>query len=91
MKFSRRNGIRSTDSLCIIQQIRQILFRQVAIPNPIKPPPSKFSASSLTRNQISENVAALHLEEGEVIGEMRRGYLLGDRLLRPAMVKVAKA
>jgi len=28
--------------------------------------------------------------EGEVIGELRRGYLLGDRLLRPAMVKVAK-
>jgi molecular chaperone GrpE len=29
--------------------------------------------------------------EGEVIGEMRRGYMLGDKLLRPAMVKVAKA
>jgi molecular chaperone GrpE len=29
--------------------------------------------------------------EGEVIGELRRGYLIGDRLLRPAMVKVAKA
>ena len=29
--------------------------------------------------------------DGEVIEEMRRGYLLGDRLLRPAMVKVAKA
>jgi molecular chaperone GrpE len=29
--------------------------------------------------------------EGEVIGEMRRGYTIGDRLLRPAMVKVAKA
>jgi molecular chaperone GrpE len=29
--------------------------------------------------------------EGEVIGELRRGYMLGDRLLRPSMVKVAKA
>lgn len=29
--------------------------------------------------------------EGEVIEEFRRGYRLGDRLLRPAMVKVAKA
>ncbi len=28
--------------------------------------------------------------EGEVIGELRRGYLMGDRLLRPAMVRVAK-
>ena len=29
--------------------------------------------------------------EGEVIGELRRGYLMNGRLLRPAMVKVAKA
>jgi molecular chaperone GrpE len=29
--------------------------------------------------------------DGEVIEELRRGYTLGDRLLRPAMVKVAKA
>jgi molecular chaperone GrpE len=28
--------------------------------------------------------------EGEVIGELRRGYMMGERLLRPAMVKVAK-
>jgi molecular chaperone GrpE len=29
--------------------------------------------------------------EGEVMEEFARGYMLGDRLLRPAMVKVAKA
>jgi molecular chaperone GrpE len=29
--------------------------------------------------------------ENEVIGELRRGYTIGGRLLRPAMVKVAKA
>ena len=29
--------------------------------------------------------------EGEVMEEFARGYVLGDRLLRPAMVKVAKA
>ena len=29
--------------------------------------------------------------EGEVIAEFRRGYMLGERLLRPSMVKVAKA
>ena len=28
--------------------------------------------------------------EGEVMAELRRGYMLGERLLRPAMVKVAK-
>lgn len=29
--------------------------------------------------------------DGEILEELRRGYLLGDRLLRPAMVKVAQA
>jgi molecular chaperone GrpE len=29
--------------------------------------------------------------DGEVMAELRRGYTLGDRLLRPATVKVAKA
>jgi molecular chaperone GrpE len=28
--------------------------------------------------------------EGEVMEELQRGYMLGERLLRPAMVKVAK-
>jgi molecular chaperone GrpE len=28
--------------------------------------------------------------EGEITEEFRRGYMLGDRLLRPSMVKVAK-
>jgi molecular chaperone GrpE len=28
--------------------------------------------------------------EGEVMQELQRGYMLGERLLRPAMVKVAK-
>jgi molecular chaperone GrpE len=28
--------------------------------------------------------------EGEIIEEYRRGFTLGDRLLRPSMVKVAK-
>ncbi len=31
------------------------------------------------------------LRDGEIIEEFARGYRLGDRLLRPAMVKVAKA
>jgi molecular chaperone GrpE len=42
------------------------------------------------------HMAVVHEEspehrEGEVIGELQKGYTLGDRLLRPAMVKVAKA
>ena len=41
------------------------------------------------------HMAVMHEEsadhrEGEVIGELQKGYRLHDRLLRPAMVKVAK-
>ena len=30
-------------------------------------------------------------EEGQIIGEVQRGYVLGDRVLRPVLVRVAKA
>jgi molecular chaperone GrpE len=39
---------------------------------------------------VIHEVSSEH-REGEVMQELRRGYMLGDRLLRPAMVKVAKA
>ncbi len=30
-------------------------------------------------------------EEGQIIAQVRRGYMLGERVLRPAMVRVARA
>lgn len=42
------------------------------------------------RHQAVAHEAAPGHREGEVIEEYRRGYTLGDRLLRPSMVKVAK-
>lgn len=42
-------------------------------------------------HQAVTNEASDQHRDGEVVAELRRGYLLGDRLLRPAMVKVAKA
>ena len=30
-------------------------------------------------------------EEGQIIGEIQRGYKLGDRVIRPALVRVARA
>ena len=35
--------------------------------------------------------ASSNHREGEVMQELQRGYMLGERLLRPAMVKVAKS
>jgi molecular chaperone GrpE len=37
---------------------------------------------------VSQEPSANH-RDGQVMEELRRGYMLGDRLLRPAMVKVA--
>ena len=39
---------------------------------------------------VMQESSAAH-RDGEVIAELRKGYMIGDRLLRPAMVKVAKA
>jgi molecular chaperone GrpE len=38
---------------------------------------------------VMREVSETH-RDGEVMAELRRGYRLGDRLLRPAVVKVAK-
>jgi molecular chaperone GrpE len=29
-------------------------------------------------------------EEGQIIGEVQKGYKMGDRVLRPSLVRVAK-
>jgi molecular chaperone GrpE len=39
---------------------------------------------------VSQETSDAH-RDGEVMEEMQRGYMLGERLLRPAMVKVAKS
>lgn len=41
-------------------------------------------------NAVIHEASSEH-REGEVMQELQRGYMLGDRLLRPAMVKVAKS
>ena len=42
------------------------------------------------RHQAVVHEASEEHREGEVMQELQRGYVLGERLLRPAMVKVAK-
>jgi molecular chaperone GrpE len=41
-------------------------------------------------HQAVVHEASADHREGEVMQELQRGYMLGERLLRPAMVKVAK-
>ena len=42
-------------------------------------------------HQAVVHEAGTGYRENEVIAELRKGYMLNDRLLRPSMVKVAKA
>lgn len=42
-------------------------------------------------HQSVAHEASPNHRDGEIVAELRRGYMLGDRLLRAAMVKVAKA
>lgn len=44
-----------------------------------------------TRHEAVTYELAEGFTENQIIGEVRKGYLLGDRVLRPAMVRVARA
>lgn len=47
------------------------------------------SFDPLVHEAVTYEESAEH-GEGQIIGEVQRGYKLGDRLLRPALVRVAK-
>ncbi|MFQ5813863.1 MAG: nucleotide exchange factor GrpE, partial [Anaerolineae bacterium] len=47
------------------------------------------SFDPLSHEAITYEESEKH-EEGQIIGEVQRGYKLGDRVLRPALVRVAK-
>jgi molecular chaperone GrpE len=47
------------------------------------------SFDPLLHEAVTYEESAEH-QEGQIIGEVQRGYKLGDRVLRPALVRVAK-
>ncbi len=47
------------------------------------------SFDPLVHEAVTYEESAEH-EEGQIIGEVQKGYKLGDRVLRPALVRVAK-
>ena len=70
----------------IHKQVLDLLTRRGA--KPIETVGQQFDPN-LHQAVASESVPGV--PEGEILEELRRGYLLGDRLLRAAMVKVAQA
>jgi molecular chaperone GrpE len=57
----------------------------------IKPFPAQGEPFDPARHEAVSQVETAEHPPGTVVSEMQRGYMIGGRLLRPAMVAVAKA
>jgi molecular chaperone GrpE len=83
-------GVEGTDSYrrgveLIHKRLEDILRRRGV--RPIEALGADFDPN--VHEAVTQEESAQH-REGEVMEELQRGYKVGDRLLRPAMVKVAK-
>ena len=56
----------------------------------VRPIPAKGGPFDPRFHEAVEMVESVDAEDDQVLDELQRGYLLKDRLLRPAMVRVAK-
>jgi len=65
----------------------QDLLRRYGV-TPIEPLGADFDPN--LHQAVTHEESPAH-RDGEVIGVLRKGYMINDRLLRPAMVNVAKA
>src|SRR5262249_55628326 len=79
------DGLRQGVALTL-QQMLEILAR-----DGLKPVDSKGARFDPQFHEAVELVPGSGAPEGTVVEEMQRGYLLRDRLIRPALVKVAAA
>ena len=69
-----------------LQQMLEVLAR-----DGLKPVASMGAHFDPQFHEAVETVPGSGAPEGTVLEEMQRGYLLRDRLIRPALVKVASA
>lgn len=79
------DGLRQGVALTL-QQMLEVLGR-----DGLKPVESQGKTFDPQVHEAVETIATAEAPEGTVIQEMQRGYLLRDRLVRPALVKVAAA
>ena len=57
----------------------------------VEPVETEGQAFDPRRHEAVTYEEAEGYEDGQIIGEVQRGYILGERVLRPALVRVAKA
>jgi len=87
--FENLNGLTGDHAIERLKLIRDKLLKALTHQGlkPVNSLGEKFDPS------VHEAIAAAEIEgasDGEIIEEWQKGYLLNDRLLRPAKVKVAQ-
>lgn len=71
---------------------RLLLFRSAFVPWQLSIAPSNVSKFAFLVEKLHEAIMreeSTEFEEGIIIEQYRKGFQLGDRLLRPSMVKVS--
>ena len=72
--------------LLVQRKLTSLLEQSNVKPLPVQP----GDAFDPTRHEAITHEDAADVESGHIIGEVTRGYTLGERVLRPALVRVAK-
>jgi molecular chaperone GrpE len=72
--------------LLVHRKLTSLLEQSNVKPIPVKP----GDAFDPNLHEAITHEDAAQIESGHIIGEVTRGYTLGERVLRPALVRVAK-
>jgi molecular chaperone GrpE len=72
--------------LLVYRKLTGLLEQSNVKPIPVQP----GDAFDPNRHEAITHEDAAQIESGHIIGEATRGYTLGERVLRPALVRVAK-
>lgn len=92
--FERALAVEAGPGAVAYRQGIEIIYRQLMDllqKRGVEPVPAIGVAFDPHVHQAVAHEASPDHHDGDVIEELRRGYRIGNRLLRPAMVKVAKA
>ncbi len=79
-------GMTWLEGIALIQRKLQLLFEQEKV-TVIKTEGQMFDP---TLHQAVTHEESKEHEEGQIIGEVQKGYRMGDKVLRPSLVRVAK-
>jgi len=79
-------GMTWLEGILLIQRKLQILFEQEGVA--VIETEGQFFDPAL-HQAVTHEESEEH-EEGQIIGEVQKGYKMGDKVLRPSLVRVAK-